>query len=91
MKSDLNSVDLAEFEKKKKRWFQFWKKYQTHYKASYTIRFELKPAAIETKLRFNGREFNVPNSFEVRWEAGAYVAAPKPIFETHDPDRFGLS
>lgn len=89
MTSDLTSVPLSSFEKKKKRGWQFWKKYQTHYKASYTIRFLLKHASVESELLFRGQKYNQANSFHVTWDVGANVAAPREHrkHEESSPDR----
>jgi len=79
MKSDLTNVPLNRFEKKKKRAWQFWKSYKTHYIARYKVKFHIQPAGIDFALWFDGNEYRDPNlkSFEVEWEAGAQLAAPK--------------
>jgi hypothetical protein len=77
MTSDLTSVPVSSFEKKKKRWWKFKSSEKSYFRACYTIRFEMKPAAIDSQLLFQDKPFSMPNSFEVRWEAGADMAAPK--------------
>lgn len=79
MKSDLTNVPLNRFEKKKKRAWQFWKSYKTHYIAKYNVKFCIQPAGIDFALWFDGDEYRDPNlkSFEVEWEAGAQLSAPK--------------
>ena len=77
MRSDLTSVPYSDFEKRKKRWWRWWNKYETHYRADFTIRFQLKPASIDTQLLFKGQRYNTPNSFTVQWDEGVNMAAPK--------------
>lgn len=77
MRSDLTALPEADFEKQKKHWWQMKKQYDSHYRACYTIRFQLKPAAVDSQLLFKGQQYSNPNSFDVRWEAGADMAAPK--------------
>jgi hypothetical protein len=87
MKSDLTDVPRSRFQKKKKRWWQFWKKYQTHYRANYTIRFLLKPACVDSELLFEGQKYSKDNSFQVTWEAGANIAAPREFRQDYSQDR----
>jgi hypothetical protein len=79
MKTDLTSVALNRFEKKKRRAWEFWKSYKTHYIAKYKIKFNIQPAGIDFSLWFDGIEYKDPNlkSFEVEWEEGANESAPK--------------
>ena len=78
MTSDLTSVPLDSFEKKKKRWWQFWKNTKTHYRATYEIRFRIKPAGLDFELWFANRKYNDPAHFKVQWEeAGTRLRAPK--------------
>jgi hypothetical protein len=83
MKSDLTEVPESRFEKRSKRWWQFWKKYRTHYKAVFTIRFMIKAASVDSELWFEGVQYSKPNSFSITWEAGAETAAPR---EYRQPD-----
>lgn len=76
MRSDLTSVPDSEFEKRKKHWWQC-NKSETHYQAKYTIRFQLNSAGIDSQLLFKGQQYSKPNSFNIQWEAGANMAAPK--------------
>lgn len=87
MKSDLTALPNEEFEKHKKHWWQFNSKSRTHYRARYTIRFLLNPATLDSQLLFKGKEYNKPNSFEVVWEAGAEMSAPKEHRQVLDIDR----
>ena len=77
MRSDLRSVDQSNFEKHKKRWWEPSSKAQTHLSAKYVIRFILNAAGIDSKLLFQGKEYSEHNSFEVIWEAGYDMPAPK--------------
>lgn len=86
LKSDLTEVPLTKFEKKQVPWFLCWKSRETHYKASYKIRFHLKPAHIDSELWFGGTKYG-DASFEVRWEAGADMASPRE-HRTSTPDRY---
>jgi hypothetical protein len=76
IKSDLRSVPLANFEKKKRSWWQFWKKYQTYYIANYEIKFRMRPAGIEFELWYKGQRF-VNDQISVDWEEGAQMSSPK--------------
>jgi hypothetical protein len=77
MTSNLKAVDQSRFEKNKKRWYHSSSRAQTHFKAEYTIRFILNAAGIDSQLLFEGKDYNEPNSFEVVWQAGADIPAPK--------------
>ena len=85
MKSNLTSIPLTSFEKKKKRWWQFWKTYNTHYKAKYDVRFRIKPAGINFELWYNGQDFSDGSHFDVQWEdAGIQMRSPKPHRKTSE-------
>ncbi len=78
MKSDLTKVPAHRFEKKgKKSWWKCWKEYTPHYQAAYKIRFLLKPASVDSELWFSGEKYGEAKDFEVIWEAGANMAAPR--------------
>ena len=87
MKSDPTKVSVSDVEKQKKRWFQSWKSYPDHYRAKYNINFLLKPAHLDCELWFKERKYGEAN-FEVSWEVGANIAAPREHRE-QSPDRFG--
>lgn len=86
MKSDLTQVPLVRFEKKKKSWYACWDSFETHYKAQYKIRFQLKPAHIDSEMWFGGQKYG-DASFEVMWEDGAKMAAPRE-HRRSSPDRY---
>jgi hypothetical protein len=77
MISNLTNLGLNRFEKKKRRAWQFWKSHQTHYIAKYQVKFIVKPTGIDAELWFEGKQYSDPTSFEVAWEEGAQVSAPK--------------
>ena len=76
MKSDLSAVDVKNFEKVKKRWWQMNKK-PSFYKVTYDIKFILNAANIESELWFSGRKYNDPNAFQVAFESGMWKRRPK--------------
>lgn len=77
MKSNLTQVPLNEFEKQKRRWWQFWKSVKTHYKAAYEIRFQIQPAGIDFELWFKGAKYSDDSHFGVQWEEGVNIRSPK--------------
>ena len=79
MKSDWTKVPFDRFEKKKaKSWWKCWgDDVVPHYKASYKIRFLLKPSSIDSELLFDEKKYGEAKDFEVTWEEGAQMAAPK--------------
>jgi hypothetical protein len=54
---------------------------QTHYRARYHIRFNIRPAGVDFELRFKGTRYNEANSFEVQWEEGAAISAPRELLD----------
>ena len=88
MKSDSTQVPLVRFEKKKKSWYACWDSFETHYKAQYKIRFQLKPAHIDSEMWFGGQKYG-DASFEVMWEdvLRATREARKPYHENNSESR----
>jgi hypothetical protein len=76
MTSDLTSVDLANLQKIKKRWWQMSKK-PSYYRIDYTIKFILNAANIESELWFKGARYNEQNAFQVNFESGMWKQRPK--------------
>jgi hypothetical protein len=76
MNSDLSKVDIHNFEKVKKRWWQL-NKQPSYYKVAYGIKFILNAANIESELWYNGKKYNEPSSFRVHFESGMWRPRPK--------------
>ncbi|KIW66690.1 hypothetical protein PV04_05998 [Phialophora macrospora] len=76
MNSDLSKVDVRNFEKVKKRWWQLSKQ-PSYYKVAYAIKFILNAANIESELWFDGKKYNEPSSFRVHFESGMWRPRPK--------------
>ena len=80
MTSDLTKVDLSQFQKHKKPWYSCDSSMPTYYTAAYEVRFVMRAAAaVDAELWFNNQKYNEPSSFNVEWEEGVSVPAPKEI------------
>ncbi|KIW94189.1 uncharacterized protein Z519_05505 [Cladophialophora bantiana CBS 173.52] len=86
MRSDLTAVDVKNFEKVKKHWWQLKKK-PTYYKVVYNIRFMINAANIESELWFNGKKYSTPNSFRVQFESGMWRQRPKEHLQERQQQR----
>ncbi|ETI22823.1 hypothetical protein G647_06899 [Cladophialophora carrionii CBS 160.54] len=76
MNSDLSKIDIQNFEKVKKHWWQL-NKQPSYYKVAYGIKFILNAANIESELWFDGKKYNEPSSFRVHFESGMWRPRPK--------------